>query len=580
MKLLKLSILACSLLFLNSCQNTTQSQGVQSSSKFFPDGCWGVYSWAGWNTNEVSRESHPLIKGAPIIMKWGDVEPEQGVFRFDEILGKKLEIAEANDFYTFVTIWVAPNAPRWLYENGVPELTMTPTIGPLGQSRDWTFQYYLDDDYIFYFHRLLTEFGAYLMQLPDNQRERVLFVQSAEGSTGDGWGYKGKPMDLKYDISDEEWGEFRIEAWKVLKEAVSDKDGEQVIPLLVNYDSNSEIQYNWLLENLPVIGLKNGMFSHGYHISDTRARIENWENFKKDVYAHGMEFFSRGEQDKEWEVYGWSTQNPEQAFYWTGIFATHCGLDMWNVPAKASEGYHYQDAINFFNKYAGHQDPASAPAAFCALRKGLDASDTLAYPEEQFGVAQKNNIDRYLSIASAYSEQGAFQGDPEKATGGGMINRKRQDYNDVGWGILDGNYQRFIRQIDPEHTSRGWWHTGPEKSIYGRFARSIRLEDGKGAIYFDVDDSFYSGDGPLKLHIIWLDNGSAEWTLNYDSEKNPEKAAFSHLNENSGTWKEKTIEINDARMANRGKRQSDIFIETTGDEEPVFHLIEVEKVLK
>lgn len=580
MKLLKLSILVCSLLLLNSCQNSTQSQGVQSSSNYFPDGCWGVYSWAGWNPDQVSRESHPLIKGAPIILKWRDVEPEQGVFAFDEILGKRLESAVANDFYTFVTIWVAPGAPRWLYENGVPELTMTPTIGPLGQSRDWTFQYYLDDDYIFYFHRLLTEFGAYLMQLPDNQRERVLFVQSAEGSTGDGWGYKGKPMDLKYDISDEEWGEFRIEAWKVLKEAVSDKDGEQVIPLLVNYDSNSEIQYNWLLENLPVIGLKNGMFSHGYHISDTKTRIENWENFKKDVYAHGMEFFSRGEQDKEWEVYGWSTQNPEQAFYWTGIFATHCGLDMWNVPAKASEGYHYQDAINFFNKYAGHQDPASAPAAFCALRKGLDASDTLAYPEEQFGVAQKNNIDRYLSIASAYSDQGAFQGDPEKATGGGMINRKRQDYNDVGWGILDGNYQRFIRQIDPDQTSRGWWHTGPEKSIYGRFARSIRLEDGKGAIFFDLDDSFYTGDGPLKLHIIWLDNGSAEWTVKYDSEKNPEKPAFSNKNGNSGNWKEKTIEINDARLANGGPRQSDIFIEASGNDEPVFHLIEVEKVLK
>lgn len=577
MKSFPLIILSFLLLFTSSCRNASEDRTDPPASKYFPEDCWGVYSWAGWNPNQVTRETHPLIKGAPIIMKWRDIEPEPGVFKFDEELGKKLEIADANDFYTFLTIWVAPHAPRWLYENGVPELEMTPTIGPLGQDRDWTFQYYLDDDYIQYYHRLLSEFGAYLMQLPDSLRERVIFVQSAEGSTGDGWGYKGTPLEKKYDINDEEWGEFRIDAWTVLKNAVSDENGDLVIPLLVNYDSNSDRQYQWLLNNLPVIGLKNGMFSHGYHISETKSRIENWEAFKKDVEAHGMEFFSRGEQDKEWEVYGWSTQNPEQGFYWTGIFATHCGLDMWNVPWEASAGYQYQDAINFFNTYAGHHDPALAPAAFCALRKGLDASDTISYPEENYGVAKKSNIERYLKIAEAYSEQGAIQGDPEKATGGGMVNRKRQDYNDVGWGIHDGNYQRFIRQIDPEETSTGWWHIGPRESIYSRFARSIRMENGQGAICFDVDDAFLNGKGKIEIHLVWLDEGTADWKLKYDAKNDPGKVAFSNKNENSSVWKEKRILIDDARFENRGFREADIVIEASGKDEPVFHLIEIER---
>ena len=33
--------------------------------------------------------------------------------------------------------------------------------------------------------------------------------------------------------------------------------------------------------------------------------------------------------------------------------------------------------------------------------------------------------------------------------GGGMLNRQRDEYNDVGWGILPGNYDRFLTQLAP-----------------------------------------------------------------------------------------------------------------------------------
>lgn len=571
-------ILASIFLVLSACTGSPQHSEDENKSKYFPEDCWGVYSWAGWNTESVTRESHPLIKGAPIILKWRDVEPEPGVFKFDELLGNKLELAIENDFYTFLMIWVAPGAPRWLYENGVPELEMTPTINPLGKPRDWTFQYYLDEDYIRFYHRMLEEFGAYLMQLPENLRERVLYIQSAEGSTGDGGGYKGQPLEPGYDLTDEEWGEFRINAWEILKKAVSDENGKMVIPLLVNYDSNSDRQYHWLLENLPVIGLKNGMFSHGYHISSTKTRLENWKNFKKDVMAHEMEFFSRGEQDREWAVYGWSTQNPRQAFYWSGIFATHCGIDMWNVPSEASKGYKYRDAIEFFNRYAGHHNPSSAPAAFCALRKGLDASDTLTYPEDEFGEAEKKNIERYLNIAEAYKIFGAIQGDPEKATGGGMINRKRQDYNDVGWGIHDGNYERFLTQIDPGETSTGWWHVGPEQSVYSRFARSINHSTRNHGLFFDLDPDFIKDAKKIELRVVWLDEGTVQWSLIYDANRDPEKVAFTVKNGDSGEWLEKKVIVDDFRLMNRGERSSDFTLRSDSDERAVFHMLEIRKV--
>ena len=99
----------------------------------FPKNCWGVYSWPGWNPEKVSKQSHPLIKGAPLIIKWSQIEPSSGNFNFEKQIGEKLKLLKENDFYTFIMIWVAPNSPRWLYENGAPELEMTiqrPTDSP------------------------------------------------------------------------------------------------------------------------------------------------------------------------------------------------------------------------------------------------------------------------------------------------------------------------------------------------------------------------------------------------------------------------------------------------------------------
>jgi len=276
------------------CSSVAAQEGPwrATNPSVFPPDCWGVYSWCSWNTRKVTRQSCPLIKGAPIVMHWNKIEPEPGEFAFDEQLGRKLALAKENGFYTFLMIWVAPNAPRWLHENGVPELKMTTTINPRRQRRNSTFQYYLDEDYIHYYHRLIREFGKYVANLPIDLQERILYIQSAEGSTGDGYCYKGDPLDEQYKISRDQWSQFRIEAWEVFKEALSDDSARMVKPLLVNYDSNRRLEYDWLLRNLDTIGLKNGMFSHGYHISDTQQRLEQWRRFISDVGGRGKAFFS------------------------------------------------------------------------------------------------------------------------------------------------------------------------------------------------------------------------------------------------------------------------------------------------
>lgn len=571
--------------------SSTHQKSTGKAAGVFPEDTWGVFSWFG--LDQVSRETTPHIKGTPIILRWSELEPENGRFEFDKLIGNELERLDNNDFNTFIMIWVAfatsnvtetdtswVFTPRWIFNEGVPLVAFPETINPLGVATKRYFPYYLDEDYKFFFHRMIDSLGNYVCNLPGHLQRRILFLQSAEGSTGDGQPYKGDPIDPQYNISKAQWSKFRIETWERYKSAFT-KDGELQLPILTNYDSNEEEQYRWMLDSLPkALGLKNGMFSHGYHISEAQQRLEDFIQFRNEVEAAGKVFFARGEQDAEWKTYGWSTQNPKQAFYWSALYATHCGLTMWNVPWEACLGETFADAIHLFNRFAAETNPASAKRAFCALRRGLDASDTVAFPEQEYGRAVKENTRRYIDIAGSFSAYGANQGDPEKATGGGMVNRKRMDYNDAGWKILDGNYQRHITQIDPEETSVAWWQM--DESIYGRFARGFDVKNDKNTMFFDVDDLYFSanrdnGNGWLKLKIIYYAGDGGSWELKYHAMDGTMKTGCVVENETVKGWLVKEVNIWDAMLENGGPRGADLILQNTGNTNCRFHMIELER---
>lgn len=564
---------------------------TSNAQQVFPEDSWGVYTWGWYSPKNINPEKTPNVKGVPTILKWIDLEPENGKFEFDRLIKKKLEQLHKDDYYTTLMVWVAFSTkevtekdttwaftPPWLFQNGVPLVEFPATVNPLGKTLTRYFPYYLDQDYKFYFHRMLKELGKYISNLPEHLRERILFVQSAEGSTGDGKPYKGKPIDSKYNISASQWSDYRIETWKVLVEAFS-KDGELQIPLLTNYDSNEEEQYKWMLNNLPkAIGLKNGMFSHGYHISEAQERLANFIDFRKSVESAGKVFFARGEQDAEYRTYKWSTQNIPQGLYWSALYATHGGLTMWNVPWEACDDKENFPAFELFNRYAAQTKPATAKFAFCALRSGLDASDTIRFPESIYGKALKKNQQRYINITSAYSQFGAQMSDPAKATGGGMINRKRNGYNDAGWKILPGNYYRHLKQIQPEATSVGWWNI--DTSIYGRFARGFDYPNGKNAMYFDLADDFFANPkekSGIRVKIIYYEGDEGSWELCYHASDQTMKSAMEITNSGEHKWSEQIITLDDALFNNGGEKGADLILRNKGKTNCRFHLIEVAK---
>jgi hypothetical protein len=519
---------------------------------------YGISSWAGWKPGQISQAECPELRSVPLILKWDSLEPTAGRYAFAEELGRPLKAAYEGGLYLTLMIWVGPAAPEWIYQNGVPRVITNRNVNALGQKTDGQkeYPYYLHPEYKKRFMGLIDAFGKYVSALPPALRARIVFVQCAEGSTGDGQPYKGKPLDQKYAISDEVWNDFRLEAWKRYRDAVPG------IPILVNSDANGGLETQWLLENMDVIALKQGMFSHGFQVSDNGERLAKFQALEAAAKQRGKPVLTRGEMDGELFEMGWSKRNIPQALYWSGIFATHCGLDIWNVPYQALKDRANWPAGAFFNKYAGHKDPATAPAAFCALRDGLDASDFNRFPAAEFGgkPGQKKDVDRYLRITKAYASYGALMADPEKAIGGGMINRKSSGPNDAGWDILSGNYSRFLTQIDPGAGDVGRWNI--DESIYGRFGRAFEHQSGKKQLRFRLDPGFAAKQ--VKVRVTYLDQGTGAWSVGLPGKEGATRIQNTH----SGEWRTQVVSLSGV---------TELVLNYESGDNTLFHLIEVER---
>ena len=306
---------------------------------------YGISSWAGWKPGQITRAECPELRSVPLILKWASLESAPGQYAFDEELGKPLRAAHAAGLYVTLMIWVGPACPEWIYEKGVPLVITDRKVNALGQKTDAQkkYPYYLHPEYKKRFMGLIDAFGKYVTALPSELRERIVFVQCAEGSTGDGQPYKGEPLDQKYAISNEVWNDFRREAWQNYRQAIPG------IPILVNSDANDTVESQWLLENMDVIALKQGMFSHGYIVSDNGKRLAQHEALAAEAKKRGKPVLTRGEMDGELFEMGWSKRNVPQALYWSGIFATHCRLDIWNIPHEALKENANWPAGAFFN---------------------------------------------------------------------------------------------------------------------------------------------------------------------------------------------------------------------------------------
>ncbi|MCK9478191.1 MAG: copper amine oxidase N-terminal domain-containing protein [Firmicutes bacterium] len=529
----------------------------------------GVYNW-GLDIKGISKETHPELKGYSIVVRWNKLEPSQGAYEFEERIGKYLKEAAETGIYATLKVWVGPDIPEWAYDYGVPRVETEASITPLGTSRNSIFPYYFSSEYKELFFKLIDEMGAYVSSLAPEVRERLLFVQSAEGSTGDGQCYKSAPIDPQYDISKEEWNKFRQEVWAYYKKSFPG------VAILVNGDANSDEGNQWLIDNMDVFALKQGMYSHGYLVSESIPLKEKWDGWYAKAENAGKPFLSRGESDGEITTYAWASENVPQALYWSGIYGLHNRLDVWNIQRQVFLEYPDAYAYTFFNKYTGFHRASAASGAFCALADRLDAADFERFPAEIFGgePGVKNDQTRYIRIAKAFEEYGAKQEDPATAIGGRMLNRRAQGVNDVGWDILSENYYRYLEQINPGEGDVGVWNV--DDSIYGRFGRSFENSSGKTFMKFKLDSGFFADNTSaqkVRLTVTWLDRGTGAWALEYAGQ-NGVSEAFTMANTDSGEWKTEEVSLTDA-MFNGQLDGGDLLLKYISGDDTIFHMVEV-----
>jgi hypothetical protein len=316
-----------------------------------------------------------------------------------------------------------------------------------------------------------------------------------------------------------------------------------------------------------------------------RSLYEQWTAYLVD--PKGLTLFRRSEMDQTWQR-AWYQLNLPLNFYWGAVNALNGGQSIWDISAgamQASKEQGFDYSFYFFNRYAGQINPKTATDAFCALHKGLDAADTKAYPEEKFGKASKDNVERMLKICAAYSKYGAAVDDKN----GLLLNQVRQrdtqtGFNDLGWDIWPDNYGRFLYQIDADATSIPLWRVGgpitQTSSIYSRFARGFEHASDKDAMYFKLHEGFSQGNEPkvMTVTVVWHDGTEGStWKLDYDAGKAEMKTALAATGKGDQQWHRETVTVKDAVLRQGGIKRSDLALVNTDGKDDIFSLIEVHR---
>ncbi len=367
------------------------------------------------------------------------------------------------------------------------------------------------------------------------------------------------PKDSIYCISETEWINYQKEMFHYFSEQY--KNSNPKIFVLFNPSGDLALQ-RWMLDSLPRFWIKLGPIADRYQLNREAERWDTrWiEDFKP--------LPSRGEMDLT--DMGWFAEDSVGNMYWSQLWALHNGLDMHNQLVKDVQESRFHFAFEFFTNYAGYTSPEQSHGAWIALRDGLDAADTIRFPENIYGeLRDGENKQRYVNIAKAFSAYGAIQSDTTagKKTSWDAL-------NDVGYKIHPGNYEMWIHQIEPQ-TSQGYWRQGPKEQVFGRFARGFGQIN---KMYFDIDDRFFlnnplAGAYPIKIRVVYLDIGNGKWAIDYDAlsgQKNIEVQK-----QNSGSWQQFITEITDAHFGNRLEKGADLILRNVDSEQDIFHMIEV-----
>jgi len=553
-----------------------------------------ISSYGTWDRGEgIDDYSDPkadFVMGIEVSARWTEVQPN-GPDSFDfSIFQNTLDRAAKYKKLVKISINVGPDSPDWLYTHGVP-LVKVNSHKPYKHDKKFiNYPYYVSDAHKKYYFELINQFSLFLRNQPKEKFDCIAFVQVKTGATGDEEPYKGEPKEEQYNIEKKnEWENFRLEAFTQFKKCFNDVKDRQIVLVFNRVDPEKQpIAYNWVMNVInPQIGfgIKGGAFNRGHHLTGEQSFKEQWTPYL--INPKGMKLFSAAEMDESWNKPIFNI-NRELGFYWAAMSAINTGVSSTNMQKNAVK-YGYErneisDIFRMYNKYSQQVYPATATAAISVFHEGLNAADTVKFPEKIYGKASEKNLERYTNICKAYASRGARIDDLEAVIVGQVNQRERQKgYNDAGWDIAEGNYERFLTQIKPDETSIGLFRVrgtiDENSSKYDRFARSFENATGKNTMYFKFDDEMFSTSKPesLTFKITWLDKtAGSTWSLNYNKGGKKMKSSLKVKGIGDNKWKTETITVKNPIVNGKGKFGSDFMLVNTDKLDDIFNGIEVD----
>jgi hypothetical protein len=542
---------------------------AQLATKQVSPGIWQTFG------DPLNQSQYEYLNGRLCNFLWKDLEPNNNAWdwtTFDNDLTSRTK----DGLPVIFMVYTKEDAPDWIYNNGVPKVTITDNKGSvIGHS-----PYYADNDYKSFFKRMIQKVHAHIETLPSSVRSKIIAVQGCFGSTGDYISYDGNvPAQYELDSKQflslfQEFSQYYYDEYKYTNPKIY---------LLSNPRNQGSDAAIWVQQNCPG-WLKTGSLGKAFQLNDEADKYE-WLYPMINTLQAGDYIRVRSEMSGGTQSSGWWKEAPYKNLFAVLCYDIFWGLDWNNQGLSNMKDSKNDSAFYFFNKYAGQKDPAKSTNAMCALKDVLDAKDDGRFPAAIYGSVSKTNQLRYISIAAKYAIYGALLEDVKTATMEEMDNLSAKGTNDVGWNLLPGNYDRYLHQVKANETSIGYWNiqSADATSLYGKFGRGFDVASKKKALYFDVDDAFLSkaplnGKYNVTIEVTYLDKGTGGWQLYYDAKSNSDKSSVSVSCKNTNQWKKATITLNDAYFGNKGSNASDFSIRSTSQSQNViFSVVELSR---
>jgi hypothetical protein len=430
--------------------------------------------------------------------------------------------------------------------------------------------YYLNPQFKIYFEEMVRAFAKKLrIDLAATRQATIVCVRADTGATGDESAYENPTLiPAQYQISAQDWEDYRVWVFEIFRQAFHTGPGP-IFPILyksVSPEDNPQA-WTWIIQNMPNgFGAKYEGLIRAHHLTFSESVPRQYKPVAVDS---NYTFFSRTEMDQTWTK-PYYQLNVELGMYWMAAETLNAGLGIWDWTGTCLEGAvanGFRWVADFFNTWAAELDPTSARGGFCIFLEGLDSMDTVKFPDNFAGTgsASKTNTARYTAICNAYSAQGAQMDDLAGAVMLQVAQRdKLKGFNDAGWGIHPGNYDRFLTQIDPSGTSLGLWRINGTLTNtshpFNRFARRFDYASGRNAMYFDLYNRLSLTPGQtIMISVTYLDIGIGQFGISYDAgASNSQKRALTVTKTNTLTWKTASVNVSDWVFGNNGPSGSDI----------------------